>query len=76
VKKKKERGRGGPARGAGWAAWAIWAEREPALVFSFFQTSFSNQYSIQIQIKPFQTFLKNFIEFLETSQATKTMQAN
>jgi hypothetical protein len=41
VKNKKERGRGGPVRGAGWAAWAIWAEREPELVFfSFF--SFSN----------------------------------
>jgi hypothetical protein len=36
MKKKKERGKGGPARGAGWAAWAIWAEREPALVFPFF----------------------------------------
>jgi hypothetical protein len=75
VKKKKERGRGGPAREAGWAAWAIWAEREPTLVFPFFlflfQTSFSNQYSIQIQIKPFKLFLKNLINFLETTQATK-----
>jgi hypothetical protein len=38
---------------------------------SLFQTSFSNQYSIQIQIKPFKLFLKNFINFLETTQATK-----
>jgi hypothetical protein len=36
VKKKKERGRSGPARGVGWAVWAFWAEREPALVFLFF----------------------------------------
>jgi hypothetical protein len=54
---------------------AIWAEREPALVFFFFlflfQTSFSNQYSFQIQIKPFKIFLNNFINFLETTQATK-----
>jgi hypothetical protein len=75
VKKKKGRGRGGPAWGAGWAAWAIWAERKPALVSFFFlflfQTSFSNQYSIQIENKPFKLFLKNFINFLETTQATK-----
>jgi hypothetical protein len=44
--------------------------------FSFlFQTSFSNPFSIQIQIKLLQTFLKYFIDFLETTQATKTMQA-
>jgi hypothetical protein len=44
--------------------------------FSFlFQTSFSNQISIQIQIKLLQTFLKYFIDFLETTQATKIMQA-
>jgi hypothetical protein len=78
VKKKKERGRSGPARGVGSAVWAFWAEREPALVFlffSFFSFSFLNSISkpnsFQIQIKPFQTFLKNFIDFLETSQATK-----
>jgi hypothetical protein len=69
-KRKREEERSGPAREAGWAAWA---EREPALVFFLFlfQTSFSNHYSIQIQIKPFKLFLKNFINFLETSQATK-----
>jgi hypothetical protein len=43
------------------------------LFFLFlFQTSFSNQNSIQIQIKPFKLFLKNFINFLETTQATKS----
>jgi hypothetical protein len=41
------------------------------LFFFFFQTSFSNHFSFQIQIKLFQTSLKNFIDFLETTQATK-----
>jgi hypothetical protein len=36
VKKKTGRGRGGPAREAGWATWA---EREPVL-FSFFSFLF------------------------------------
>jgi hypothetical protein len=43
--------------------------------FSFFSFSFSNSIfkpnSFQIQIKPFKLFPKNFIDFLETSQATK-----
>jgi hypothetical protein len=48
--------------------------------FSFFflflfQTSFSNPFSIQIHFKLLQTFLKYFIGFLETTQATKIMQA-
>jgi hypothetical protein len=44
--------------------------------FSFlFQTLISNPISTQIQIKLLQTFLKYFIDFLETTQATKTMQA-
>jgi hypothetical protein len=38
--------------------------------FSFFKLHFSNHFSSQIQFKLFQTFLKNFIDFLETSQAT------
>jgi hypothetical protein len=36
-----------------------------------FQTSFSNPFSTQIQIKLLQTFHKYFIDFLETKQATK-----
>jgi hypothetical protein len=39
--------------------------------FFLFQTSFSNHFSSQIQFKLFQTFLKNFVNFLETTQATK-----
>jgi hypothetical protein len=45
------------------------------LFFFLFQTSFSNPFSIQIHFKLLQTFLKYFIGFLETTQATKTMQA-
>jgi hypothetical protein len=41
------------------------------LFFFFFQTSFSNHFSTLIEFKLFQTFLKNFIDFLETTQATK-----
>jgi hypothetical protein len=75
VKKKKERGRSGPARGAGWAVWAIRAEREPALVFSFFLFFF---FKLHFQTKfisnsnqTFQTFSQEFYRLLETSQATK-----
>jgi hypothetical protein len=63
---KKKRGRGEEWAGAGrlMGRLAIWAEREQALVFFFFlflfQTSFSNQNSFQIQIKPFQTFSQEF----------------
>jgi hypothetical protein len=43
-----------------------------SLFFLFlFQTSFSNHFSFEIQIKLFQTFSKEFINFLETTQATK-----
>jgi hypothetical protein len=70
--KEKGEGEGGLAWELGWAAWA---EREPVRVFLclffLFQTSFSNHFSSQIQFKLFQTFLKNFINFLETTQATK-----
>jgi hypothetical protein len=42
---------------------------DDVLFFSFsFSTSFSNHFSSQIQFK---LFLKNFINFLETAQATK-----
>jgi hypothetical protein len=70
-KKKKGRGRGGLAREVGWAAWA---EREPVRVFFFFflfPNSIFKPNSFQIQIKSFKLFPKNFIDFLETSQATK-----
>jgi hypothetical protein len=60
----------------GWAGWAERVRVRGFVFFSFlFQTSFSNSFSIQIQIKLLQTFLKYFIGFLETTQATKTMQA-
>jgi hypothetical protein len=71
-KKKGEGVSSGPAGELGWAAWAE-RGRVPVLFFfsSLFQTSFSNPISTQIQIKLLQTFLKYFIDFLETKQAMK-----
>jgi hypothetical protein len=52
---------------------------EKGEVFSFFsflfQTSFETTISFQIQIKTLSNFSQKFIDFLETTQATKTMQA-
>jgi hypothetical protein len=69
-KEKSERTRAGAGRGM-VGCWAAWPKGWPALVFFFSSSSFSNKYSFQIQIKPFKLFLKNFINFLETTQATK-----
>jgi hypothetical protein len=70
-KEKRGRTRAGAGRGM-VGCWAAWAERvADAGFFLLFQTSFSNQNSFQIQIKLFKLFLKNFINFLETTQATK-----
>jgi hypothetical protein len=68
-KKKKGRGSGGLARE--WAGPPGSKGAGAVFFLFFFQTSFSNHFSSQIQIKLFQTFLKNFIDFLETTQATK-----
>jgi hypothetical protein len=47
-----------------------------SLFFSFlFQTSFETTISFQIQIKTLSNFSQKIIDFLETTQATKTMQA-
>jgi hypothetical protein len=71
---KKKKGRGKVGR-RGRQAGPLGPKREPVRVLFFFlflfQTSFSNQFSSQIQFKLFQTFLKNFIDLLETTQATK-----
>jgi hypothetical protein len=71
---KKEKGE--RVRWAGAGGWLGRLGRKGVgagfLFFLFlFQTPFSNQNSFQIQIKPFKLFPKNFINFLETSQATK-----
>jgi hypothetical protein len=71
-RKRKGEGESGLSREAGWAAWA--KKSRGAFVFFlffFFQTPFPNHFSTLNQIKLFQTFLKNFIDFLETTQATK-----
>jgi hypothetical protein len=46
-----------------------------ASFFFFSQTLFKSNFSFQIQTKILQTFLQNFINFLEVTQATKTMQS-
>jgi hypothetical protein len=72
-RERKENGGGG----VGWRGGGLGrlGRKEPVrflfFFLFFFQTSFSNHFSSQIQIKLFQTFLKNFIDFLETTQATK-----
>jgi hypothetical protein len=61
---------GGPARGVGLGRLG---RKDPVLAFVFsFQTPFLNLFSSLNQFKPFQTFLKNFIDFLENTQATKS----
>jgi hypothetical protein len=68
--KEKEKRRGG----SGLTREAAWAEKSRG-AFVFFSFLFSKllfkPFSTLIQFKPFQTFLKNFIDFLETTQATK-----
>jgi hypothetical protein len=47
-------------------------KRVSFLFFLFlFQTLFKSNFSFQIQTKILQTFLQNFINFLEATQATK-----
>jgi hypothetical protein len=55
------------------AGWAEGKGGKLSLFFLFlFQTLFKTNFSFQIQTKFFQTFLKNFINFLEVTQATKS----
>jgi hypothetical protein len=70
--KRKGEGEGGLTREAGWAAWAE-KSRGAFCFFSFlfFSNFIFKSFSTLIQFKPFQTFLKNFIDFLETTQETK-----
>jgi hypothetical protein len=73
-KKKRERERwAGAGRLDGPAGLAgPKGEQVRFLFFLFlFQTSFSNHFSFQIQIKLFQTFSQKFINLLETTQTTK-----
>jgi hypothetical protein len=70
--KEKEKGERWAGTGGGLGRLGRKGAGLFSLFFLFlFQTSFSNQISSQIQFKLFQTFPKNFIDFLETTQATK-----
>jgi hypothetical protein len=69
-KRKRERGRG-PARGEGWRAAGLFGPKGEKVRFPFFQTSFKTTISFQIQIKTLSNFSQKFIDFLETTQATK-----
>jgi hypothetical protein len=73
AQRKKKRG-GGRWADAGGRLGRLGRKGAGLILFFFlffFQTSFSNHFSSLIQFKLFQTFLKNFIDFLETTQATK-----
>jgi hypothetical protein len=70
---KKKKGEGKRWVGAGGGLGRLGRKGAGAVfVFSFsFPNSIFKPNSFQIQIKPFKLFPKNFIDFLETSQATK-----
>jgi hypothetical protein len=64
-------GRCGGKDGGCWAAGPK-GRRVSFSLFSFlFQTLFKSNFSFQIQTKILQTFLQNFINFLEATEATK-----
>jgi hypothetical protein len=70
--KKKREGEAGRCGVTSWAGRPGWAERGAGHGFLFLKkTSFSNHFSFEIQIKTLQTFSQKFINFLETTQATK-----
>jgi hypothetical protein len=75
-RKEKERGIGGPARGglAGPAGLAG-PKGEQGMVFFFFflffKLLFKTTFLFKFKSNSFKLFLKNFINFLETTQATK-----
>jgi hypothetical protein len=72
--KEKEKGEGKRWAGAGGGMGRL-GRKGAGAVFFFFIFFFSNSIfkpnSFQVQIKPFKLFLKNFINFLQTTQATK-----
>jgi hypothetical protein len=54
-----------------WAGRPGWDERWEGEFFSFFQTPFKTTFLFKFKPNPFKLFLKNFINFLEATQATK-----
>jgi hypothetical protein len=75
--KEKEKGDGGAWAAVGKRMAAVGplgrkVRRVSFLFFLFlFQTLFKSNFPFQIQTKILQTFLQNFINFLEATQATK-----
>jgi hypothetical protein len=73
-RKEKERERGGPVRGDGrWAAGPFGPKGKEVrfCFFFFFKLLFKTTLLFKFKSKPFQTFSQKFINFLETTQATK-----
>jgi hypothetical protein len=71
-RKEKERGRDGPAReGLDWPAGLAGPKGELGKVFFFFKLLFQTTFLLNFKSKLFQTFSQKFINFLETTQATK-----
>jgi hypothetical protein len=74
-KKRKRRG-GEVGRRGCWLTgrWAVWAERGAGKVFFFFfffKLHFQTIFLFKFKSNFFKLFLKNFMNFLETTQATK-----
>jgi hypothetical protein len=74
--KKRKREREAGRRGmASWASRPGWAERGAGKVlfffFFFFKLLFKTTFLFKFKSKLFQTFSQKFINFLETTQATK-----
>jgi hypothetical protein len=75
AKKRKKRERAWAGAGKGWrAAGPLGPKGKEGLLslFSFlFQTPFKTTFLFKFKSNSFKLFLKNFINFLETTQATK-----
>jgi hypothetical protein len=71
-KGKGERWRGPARRGAGGLMGRLGRKvRRVCFLFFLFQTPFKTTFLFKFKPNSFKLFLKNFINFLETTQATK-----
>jgi hypothetical protein len=74
AKKKKKRERAWAGAGKGWRAAGPFepkGEKVRFLLFFLFQTPFKTTFLFEFKSNSFKLFLKNFINFLETTQASK-----